>query len=219
LTRLGINFNQLAEALKNLTAIGSAIRVHSQNVNDPTQEVLISRRYWDETEDKLMDIISNYHKSNPLKPGISKEEVRSKLAVSIPFFEALVSENIKSQKIDQVGSLLAKHSQQIRFNGEEEEIIKQLFGIMETSKLAPPSRKEIIGITGRDVFEALVNRGDLIEISEGVIFSKPILESMEKNLFEIFEKKNKSPLQNSGIILEQAESLHWLFWNIAMGKE
>jgi len=41
---------------------------------------------------------------------------------------------------------------------------------METSKLAPPSRKEIIGITGRDVFEALVNRGDLIEISEGVIF-------------------------------------------------
>jgi len=89
LTRLGINFNQLAEALKNLTAIGSAIRVHSQNVNDPTQEVLISRRYWDETEDKLMDIISNYHKSNPLKPGISKEEVRSKLAVSIPFFRSI----------------------------------------------------------------------------------------------------------------------------------
>ena len=127
--------------------------------------------------EKVEDLLAKYHKENPLKVGISKEEIKNKL----------FGKNIKQKTYDELLSLLesngiiSMHNKfktlrdfEIKFSKEQLQIKESILKQFESAKFTPPKFEEIIQ-SGKDkktykmVYDSLLDSGLLVKISEDCV--------------------------------------------------
>ena len=129
----------------------------------------------------LVKNITAYHKKNPLKEGISKEELKESLG-RIIFrrnfsIMALRSLNKKETIVsDKDNVRLAKH--QVELAGDLDSLRQDIAGIYKEAGLTPPSLTEVINkfkdqkAKAQSIIKLMLKEGDLIKINEELCFSQ-----------------------------------------------
>jgi selenocysteine-specific elongation factor len=146
-------------------------------------------------KEEIENILSAFHKTNPLKQGIKKEEIKSRVFGDIK--QRLFDEILKllSEDTIEIGtSLIWKKGFAIKFDQNQERIMDQIYGIFDSALYQPPLPEQIISSFGRDsrtasmVFEALVDSGRLVKINEEIYLPADKLgEAREKAVAYIKE--------------------------------
>jgi selenocysteine-specific elongation factor len=71
---------------------------------------------------------------------------------------------------------LPKHT--IQFSPQQERLIGRLMDQFSASPYTPPSVRDCVDMIGEDVFQALVERGDFIQVSSDVVFLRSTFQEM-----------------------------------------
>jgi selenocysteine-specific elongation factor len=119
---------------------------------------------------KAMNIVSQFHKDNPLKLGIQREELRSRLGIKQPVFAFILAQ--ASELIS--NSLMVYHqAHRIEFTESQIKLVDKLMAVMGDPDKAftPITIPEAITLVGEPIVRALIDLGDLIQISEDIIFT------------------------------------------------
>ena len=119
---------------------------------------------------KGQSLTAQYHHNFPLRPGINKEELKSRLKLSPRIFNALLHWWLQNGDLTEKGGGIALPNHVIVFSPQQLQNIEELVRQFDLSPYSPPSVKESQAIVGEEVYNALISSGRLIQVSPEVVF-------------------------------------------------
>jgi selenocysteine-specific elongation factor len=159
---------------------------------------LVHNTYFSNYRATLQKLLTDFHAKNPLKIGISKEELRTKLPKVEPVVFQLALDELTQAGVleldkDKVRLKSVPKSADNSVNELEERILKKL----HNQGLTPPSVFELSGELGvkesnlRDVLEKLVYQGKVAKIKGDLYFHGRVIEELKKKVMDHLQKNKE----------------------------
>jgi selenocysteine-specific elongation factor len=191
-SRSNLESTTLSKAFKELYDLGQIVLLDGTGLNSqgiPPQNALVaSKRYWTQTNNLTLQAVQAYHQAYPLRRGIPKEELKSRLRTNPRIFNAVLRKLIEEMQLDELGPHLRIPGHTIKFNNNQQKLIQVLWGRISTSPYAPPTIKDCIAVVQEDVFNALVDLGELVVVSPEVVFRTSDYLNMVEEVKQILSK-------------------------------
>jgi len=182
--------------LKNLLAqLASQGRVI---LYDPENQRYVLNDSAKDLEEQISRHLAAYHKQNPLKPGLSKEELRRKLPpqMEVRLFNYLLGKLTGKKQIVVDKDLVRLAGHRVTLAGAEEELIHRLAALYAQGLLSPPTLKEAAGALDlapdklKQLLTVLVNQGRVVKVKEDLYFHQEAIAQLKAALVD-FLKKHK----------------------------
>jgi len=181
---------QLRDLLDGLQRAGRIVAVD--------REWYLHRDASDRLRSQTLALLETFHGENPLRGGISREELRSRVGhaqerIFAQLLGALEAEGVVRSERDQVR--LASHA--IRLSPEQERVVKGLEADFRSAGAAPPSPEEALaryGVKGNekhDLFQVLVADRTLVRVKESLFFHADALRAVQEQLVTLLRAKKE----------------------------
>jgi selenocysteine-specific elongation factor len=136
--------------------------------------------------------LERYHKTNPLKAGMPKEELKTKLPpnLSPKLFNLLMNQMLKDDDISVVEDTVHLASHTVALGADQEDIRDKIIKTYKESGLQPPYFKELgkqltaDPSRARDVLNLLVKEGRLVKVKEDLFFDADAVTRLKQRLVE-----------------------------------
>ena len=133
---------------------------------------------WHAITDRAARELQAFHASHPLRPGMAREELRSRLGVPPGSFPSVVQGLLEDgSAVERDGSVaLPGHRVEVHSADGTATALVQLLG---RQPFAPPSLSEAVQQTGAtsEVVRALAQRGEIVRLSDDIAFTKEAFEA------------------------------------------
>ncbi|MFZ5902249.1 MAG: selenocysteine-specific translation elongation factor [Chloroflexota bacterium] len=180
--------------------LGNGQMIHLDGRQRTADSLVMTAAHWQSLESKTLQIVGEYHKLYPLRRGVPREELKSRLKLQPRVFNAVISSIVHRQSLIENGSLLALPSHEVKFDGGQQAKVEALMRKFAASPYGPPSVKECQAEVGEEVFDALIESGELITVAQDVVFRKSDYDAM-------VAKIKAAISQNGHITLAEARDL------------
>jgi selenocysteine-specific elongation factor len=144
--------------------------IRKNNGSLQNSDLVLSASKFQKLVDQTVEMIDEFHQKHPLRIGMLKEEVRTKLGTEAEIFDRVVDELVTDGKISEDGLYLKRNEHQIEYSTAQQEKIIKLQTEFSKAGYQPPSVKESIEFVGEDVYHSLLEVGELIQVSSDVVF-------------------------------------------------
>lgn len=181
-------------ALKELLTDGR-LTVLEDGSPAPNSDLLAAAQpRWHALRSQTVQLVDAYHKEFPLRRGIPREELKSRLKLPPRVFQAVMKKLITEHLLVERGALTAKPEHEIRFGAQEQAKVQTLMRRFEANRFSPPGVRECQAEVGEEVFNALVEREDLVTVSSEVVFRKQEYEFMREEIRRALEEGGRITL-------------------------
>ena len=146
----------------------------------------------------VLDELTAFHRASPLKPGMSREELRGRAGASDERVFAFLLSSLGAEgvvKTDRDKVRLASH--EVRLSPEQQRIIDLLEGEFSRAEATPPSAGEALGRAGltgdeeHELFQVLVQSGKLVRVKESLFFHAQALEAIQTKLVALLRERKE----------------------------
>jgi selenocysteine-specific elongation factor len=137
--------------------------------NGPAQ-LWLTRSRWAALLETAQEQLERYHLTSPLKPGMMREELKSRLGLNPKEFNGFMERVAQEGRLADEGIFVRLPDHEIRFTPEQEAAVKHLLRRFQADPFGTPSAKECVGAVGEDVLAVLTGRGELVQVSSDVLF-------------------------------------------------
>lgn len=157
-----------------------------------SDDILLHNRSFLYMKEKVLGMLNIFHKNNPLKPGISKEEVRAYLKSDQTLFNYVLS-NLRDITIDR--NLIRLKSFKVALSSDEETVRKKILNLLEQGGFQPPLKNELSDVLKiepkhlSDILNILSKEKSIVRINDSVYLSADSYNKMISLLKEFFSKK------------------------------
>jgi selenocysteine-specific elongation factor len=134
----------------------------------------------------IVDLLTAFHAAEPLRLGMPREEVRSRVGVKNQTL-MLVITALQDQIVVE-DNLLRLTVHTVRFTERQEAQINELMHEMQAAQYTPPSYADAVQIVGERVLRALIDLGDIVQVKPEVIFTHPVYEEMVESVLSIIDR-------------------------------
>ena len=132
-------------------------------------DYFIAASGWATLRHKMLNELSAYHAANPLKIGMPREELKSRLGLETKTFNLVIDLALKENVIAVTGATLHVPGFHITFKPEQQTAIETLIRKFQAAPWNTPSPKESEQRVGVNVLAALIDLGQLIKLNEDVL--------------------------------------------------
>jgi selenocysteine-specific elongation factor len=144
---------------------------------------LLDPEWFSSTAARLTAAVREFHKKNPLQPGMPKQDLRAKeLADAPPFLlDALLT---ASKDLAAEGELVRLKTHRVVLKQDEEQARAAIERAFEQAGLAVPAVPEALARSGievsraRSVLQILLREKRLVKVSEDLVFHRDALEKL-----------------------------------------
>jgi len=151
-----------------------------------------------ELERQSLQILTDYHRKFPLKPGLSKEELRRQLppAMEVRLFNFLLGGMAQKKQIVSEKDLVRLTTHKVTLAQDQEDVSRRLEELYRKGHFSPPTFKEateaakIAPDKVKQLLQVLVNQGRLIKVKEDLYFHQAAIEALKTALID-FLKQNR----------------------------
>lgn len=193
-SRSRLESSQAEIALNELRIANSLILLEAGTPSITSDILSIALPHWNSIQEKTLHVVRSYHKSFPLRRGIPREELKSRLKLSARIFNAIISTLVSRQTLMDSRSLLAMPEHEVTFDNGQQDKVQILKRKFEQNPFSPPSVKESQAEVGEEVLNALVERGELVIVASDVIFRKEDYDSVVKTIQDSLTEHEKLTL-------------------------
>jgi len=143
--------------------------------------------------------LKNYHEKNPLKAGMPKEELKSKLppAMGGKLFTLLLNQMKKSDEIALEEDVVRLFDFTVSMKIDQEDVSRKILAVYRENGLTPPYFKDlsksldIDASAAKDVLMLLVEQQKIIKVKEEMYFSSQAIEDLKKQLVDFFQTRDE----------------------------
>ena len=169
---------EAAQASAELQESGMLISLEAASVGRAEDRLVIAQPHWRELREKAGSAISSYHGKFPLRRGMPREELKSRLNLSPRLLNALVGRLVSEQVLNDLGDTVALRSHTVRLDSAQQERAQTLLRKFAQEPYSPPTLKECQAMAGEELVNALIELRELVPVSAEVIFRKEDYDSM-----------------------------------------
>ena len=168
-------------ALAELFSTGDAVVLDAVPEPAPAR-LVVSRSWWSATTARMRDELAAYHARYPLRPGMSREELRSALRLDPRAYNGLMARAAADGLIVDEAATVRLPEHQVRFTPQQQQAVDDLLARFRAAPYATPSVKEAAALVGEEVLGVLLARGDLVQVSPEVLFLRETYEEMVERI-------------------------------------
>lgn len=161
---------------------------------------LISRTGWQQKLDAMTKTVGEFHSQFPLRKGMSREELRSRMKLPAAVFNPLVALAAENSALVEDRALVHIPGHEIAFSPTQLLSIAALEASMRSAGISSPSIKEVKGEIGEEVYFALIDLGQLIPLNNDIVYSEEIYR-------DLIDRVRSYLQSNSGINAAQTRDL------------
>jgi selenocysteine-specific elongation factor len=174
------------DALKELLADGRLVALED--------DLIITQALLDDLQIKIQTMANDYHDQFPLRRGMPREELKSRLKLPPRVFNAIIKRLVALQLLNETGSSVAKPGHEIHFDHVQQSQVEALMRKFARNPYTPPTVKECKAEVGEETFNALIELNQLVAVSSEVVFRKQDYDSMVKTIKETLGAKEQISL-------------------------
>ncbi len=150
-------------------------------------------------EKKILELIGHYHKDNPLKPGLDKEELKGmlRMRLSPKILSMIIDGLVKKKQIEAEGSKLRLPGFKPARGAVQDEVKGRIVEAIKKGGTQPPVREEfpaLFSITDRDakdLLKLLADEGRTVRINDSLHLDRDVLEKVRADLKKYLEEKKE----------------------------
>ncbi len=192
MARSGLESEAAVSAMNELLANGTLVNLDGGEWR--TDSLLMPASRWDALQDKTLQIVGEYHKAFPLRKGIPREELKSKLKLAPRVFNAGLALIANRKLVDENGAFVALPAHAVRLDAAQQVKVKALMRRFEADPSAPPSVKESQAEVGEEVYNALIEMGELTAVSQEVVFRSKDYAAMTEKVKSFIAQNGQTTL-------------------------
>jgi len=189
LEKLGVKMGTFGKRLKKI--VQQPLSSRKIILVEQDKQRMVSSEVFEKLGVKLCSVLTAYHKENPLKAGLSKEELRSRLYSGLDqrLFQFLLNDLQKKEAIIQDQALIRIKDHQVSLKDEEKTLRSELETFYRQAALAPPTIKEVKARFSKypvhllkEVLSVMTDDDQLVKISEDLYFYKHSMDTLKEKL-------------------------------------
>jgi len=181
-------------ALEELLLSKSLITLETGTPAITSDLLVIALPHWNSLQAKTLQIVESYHTSYPLRRGIPREELKSRLKLSARAFNALITSYLTLTVLKDHNNFLAKPEHKITFDGSQQAKVQELRRNFEQNPFSPPGVRELQQIAGEEILNALIEENEFIAVSSEVIFRTQDYDLMVERIRTMLQQKERISL-------------------------
>jgi len=187
------NEKELDRVLQGLLSRKQIIQVDRDN------RIFMHHTVFEQVRQNIQIVLDQYHAQNPLKPGIPKEELKSKLpdVLGGKLFTLVINQMLQSKEIAQEGEVVRAASHTVSLAADQKTIRKKIIDLYQKGALMPPYFKEVSANlevdpkSARDVLMLLVDEGEVIKVKEDLYFHRAAIDHLQTQLVDFLNNNGE----------------------------
>jgi selenocysteine-specific elongation factor len=187
--RCGLPGDVAAETLQALLQEGQVLVLDADRpiaiTNPQTSNLyLITKTGWQSLKERLSGNLRAYHALHPLRKGMPREELKSRLRMTGKLFNRVISlAASEGRLIEEEGTIrLSEH--EVRFNAEQRQQVDALLTTFRRHPYTTPSFAECEASVGTEILNALIEQGQLVKISDDVLYLPDTYQGMVERVVD-----------------------------------
>jgi selenocysteine-specific elongation factor len=149
-------------------------------------------------EARMLQALSEFHRAQPLRAGMSREELRSRLSrlMDSKGFNLVLTRLEKAGRVASQAGRVRHAEHTATFSPEQAQIAAHIEAELTRERFAPPAPEEILGRAGsppaaREVWDALIDHGTVVRVAEGVFFHRTALDAVTQMVRDYLAREGK----------------------------
>ncbi|MEE8546503.1 MAG: SelB C-terminal domain-containing protein, partial [bacterium] len=197
--RSGVLVDDVSNTLTELEKGGKAVLIGAGG-----GALAYSSQSYEELQKKLVKTLTAYHKGNPLKTGMGREELRMKLARDFPErpFKMLLAALEEMEEIELEKDTVRLKAHEATLTPQQEALSGKVMEILAKDGLSPPFVQDLAKeLSARpDELKALLGllaqRGDVVRIKDDYFIHPDEHESLMKKVLDYFGENSEMAMAN-----------------------
>ena len=186
----GLASDQAEHIIKELLAKNQAIQIGKK-------PAYLHRQNVDALKSTIINIIQDYHKNEPLRPGINRANLRASSGIKAAnAFDRLVRELLEEGKIEERSNIIKLAGRQIRLGAEDEMFAEKIYDLLNRAGFNTPPAKimadqlQVDEATVQKLLGALLGMEKAVRL-EGDIYFTTAAVDRAKEMLRAFAQKKK----------------------------
>ncbi|MCL5026944.1 MAG: selenocysteine-specific translation elongation factor [Chloroflexi bacterium] len=168
---------QVESTLKGLVADGRAVRLG---------DYWTTAAAWRALTGRATQILASYHRQFPLREGMPREELKSRLGLPTKLFTEVIQRLAAENVVAEANAVLRLAGHRVEFSPEQQARIARLKQALGKTPYAPPSLAELEQQLGLDpeAIAVLLQRGELVRVADDIAFLPSVYDDMVRRIKE-----------------------------------
>ena len=182
------------EAAQRLIGAGAIVVLRPNGADGAIRpgDLLVRRAALDELLEQLRQRLTRFHEDNPLRLGMAREELRSRIGLASRAFDEVVRFAVDSGIVVDDGETVRLATHRIRFTPAQQERIDAYLAGLRVNPATPPSPAQY-GIEP-DLAIALAATGEVVRIDEDVVFARETFARIQSEVLAIIDERGSITL-------------------------
>ena len=161
LRRCGLDDAEATAALEALLGSERALQLGS---------VLLARDSAERHLARIETLVAEFHAARPLRPGMPREELRSRLRLPAAAFNPLLERAVSGGRLVSERALVRAAAHAVTFTPDQQRAVDDLLRRFAAAGVNAPSVKEARSAVGDDVYAALLDLETLYQVNAEVVY-------------------------------------------------
>ncbi len=162
--------DQAEFALQELLDNGQLVQLEPGRLSPQSDAYVAALPHWQPLTQKALHEVGAYHRNYPLRQGMPREELKSRLKLAARPFNAALRRWVEEGRLMEEGALVREPAFGVRLSAQQEANVARLMQRFAAAPFSPPSVKESQAELGEDLYAAMLDLGKLVQVSPDVVF-------------------------------------------------
>ncbi len=183
-----------SQALRELLEREQLIALEEGPLSPESERLVMPNAAWQELRQKAVRTVEAYHESFPLRRGMPRQELKSKLGLPPRLFNAVLHRLSAENRLTLGERWVTRSGHSPRFEAREQARVEALMQKFRQNPYSPPGVKECKAEVGEEIFNALIEMGKLMPVSDEIVFRKEDYDSMLAAIRSALRQKGRITL-------------------------
>ncbi|MBU0493694.1 MAG: selenocysteine-specific translation elongation factor [Chloroflexi bacterium] len=154
----------------------------------PAAATIMATAGWLALRDRVAAALAAYHQRYPLRGGMPREELKSRLQLASRLFNQVLERAVSEGVLIEGEATVRQPTHQVTFTPDQQRRIDTLLSTLKREPFAPPSRPDMEQAVGEDVLASLIEDGTLVKVRGDILFHSPAYARMRAGIMEHLER-------------------------------
>ena len=149
---------------------------------------------WEELTGRMRHVLDLFYETNPLRAGISLEELRTRCRVPAGFWDAVIAAAAEQGVVEVSGSVAALAGHCVGLSEDEQHAVDAAMAAIRGNPFGPPSVGDLEATLGPALLDHLVASGSLVKLSPAIVFDCDAYRDAERRVVAYLEEHGQITL-------------------------
>lgn len=184
----GLDGEEARLALEEMLRKDMIVQLGEGGLDVEAEVLVVGSQKWRHELERIRQALEGYHKAYPLREGMPREELKSRLGLEARVFSSAMERAKQEGVVNARGPRVFLAGHEVTLTKNQSAMVSELMEKFHQAPHNPPSMKQCQALVDEELLRHLMESRKLVQVSEDVVFERGAYEELVKGVEAILEK-------------------------------